>query len=407
MKPILHLVNRKFKNKAHFLLGSVKDINSRVEYFNFRNFLVDRIELKVKFFDAYEILKYLNRSNYSFVLVEQSPSFFVQLLIFFKFGKVIYRSHNAEFYHRFHIFKYNLIHFSLNILFKNKRMSIYRFVNIFFTTFIILPINILRYFFVDILTSILARTIVSESEWSKNYYWKYFPFVKKYHANTFLSAPYLKKVNKLFDKKNVIIISGSYFPNSISYEQVRSIYILLALRENSKLFEEFQFIVTGKVSLGILDFLFKKGVNQIKNLFFYHDKDNLVLAKEIRNFKSNLSSYPWSAFNSLTSDDVGNYYDLLASAKAMMFCTSAGFGTKTKAVEAMMHKCFLVLNNELFERVPNELNKIMIKYDSNNFEDVLKTVKNYDFPKDDFNKILKESSFKNYDQVFGYMNEDL
>jgi hypothetical protein len=45
----------------------------------------------------------------------------------------------------------------------------------------------------DLCISILAESVIAVSKWEKNNYWKYFPFVKKYHADFFLSRFYLKK----------------------------------------------------------------------------------------------------------------------------------------------------------------------------------------------------------------------
>ena len=38
MLPVLHITSKKVSNKKFFYLGSSKDINSRIEYFDKQNF---------------------------------------------------------------------------------------------------------------------------------------------------------------------------------------------------------------------------------------------------------------------------------------------------------------------------------------------------------------------------------
>lgn len=403
MKPILHIVNNKIHNRTHNLLGSVKDIKTRIEYFRHRKLKTCTIVPKGNFFSVRKKLRHLNKENFSKVLVEQSQSVLLQVYLFFKFRKVIYRSHNAEIYHRFHIFKYNLVFFFSNILFKDIKFSIKKVIYIFYTTFFFFPINILKYFFRDLCISILAESVIAVSKWEKNNYWRYFPFVKKYYADFFLSSFYIKKIkNSKLNKKNIIIISGSYHPNPISYEQIRSIYILLSLKRRSKLFKKFKFIVTGKVSKGILHFLIKKKVHHIKNVYFYYDKKSLIADKELKIYEKSFGKYPWNRFKIISSDDFGNYYQLLKIAKAMMFCTDAGFGVKTKAWEAYAHGCFLLMNEKLFEKFPRDFDLINYKYNNDDLDIILKKLMNYNFPQNNLNRFLKKSAYATYDKAFGY-----
>ena len=59
MLPILHLTSKKLVKKF-FYLGSSKDINSRIEYFDNSNHLVDRIEMNMSLFTVVQKLKYVN-----------------------------------------------------------------------------------------------------------------------------------------------------------------------------------------------------------------------------------------------------------------------------------------------------------------------------------------------------------
>ena len=111
MLPILHLTSGKISKKKFFYLGSSKDINSRIEYFDNSNHLVDRIEMNMSLFTVVQKLKYVNPKNYSNIIIEHAPNLWIQIYLFFKFGKIIYRSHNAEFLHRLHILFCNLNHF--------------------------------------------------------------------------------------------------------------------------------------------------------------------------------------------------------------------------------------------------------------------------------------------------------
>ena len=121
MLPVLHITSKKVSNKKFFYLGSSKDINSRIEYFDKQNILVDRIEVHMNFNDVRKRVQYINPKNYSNIIIEHSPSLLIQIYLFFKLGKIIYRSHNAEFLHRLDIFKCNLNHFFQEFFLKTKK----------------------------------------------------------------------------------------------------------------------------------------------------------------------------------------------------------------------------------------------------------------------------------------------
>ena len=405
MKPILHITSKKLTNKSLDLIGSSKDIYSRIEYFNKRNILVDRISTNINLKDLYSNLKYVNKNNYSEILIEHSPSIFVQIYLYIKFGKIIYRSHNAEFYHRLHIFIYNLKHFFNGILLNNKKIGPRNLVLILYRTFIVYFLNIFRFLARDFLTSILSKKIFSNCEWEKKNYWDYFAKSKTLNATPFLSGKYLNKMNSEEDlmkiKKNIIIISGSIYPNPISYEQIASVVELKKLKQ-SDIFQKFYFVVTGKVSDGILKLLVKQKINELNNFYFYNDKNMYFKNKELRNFETNLNASLMKNFKILGNEDYLTYYDLLKKSKAMLFLTKAGFGFKNKSLEAYAAKNSLIMPKSLAERFPSELKQIVYSYDKiNNLLDILIEIdKKINFISDDLNDHIRKSSFKSYDKVF-------
>ena len=72
--------------------------------------------MNMSFIHCCSKLKYVNPKNYSNIIIEHAPNLWIQIYLFFKFGKIIYRSHNAEFLHRLHILFCNLNHFFSGIL---------------------------------------------------------------------------------------------------------------------------------------------------------------------------------------------------------------------------------------------------------------------------------------------------
>jgi hypothetical protein len=404
MKPVLHLTSSKIIKESFDLLGSSKDIYSRIEYFYKRNILVDRIYINIDFKNLQNKLKYINKNNYSEILIEQSPGLILQIYLYIKFGKIIYRSHNAEFYHRLHIFTYNLKHFFNGILLNNKKKSPKNFVLILYRTFIVYLLNIFRFLARDLLTSILSKKIFSNCEWEKKNYWDYFAKSKTFNATPFLSGKYLNKMNSEEDlikiKKNIIIISGSMYPNPISYEQIASVVKLKSL-EQKDIFKKFKFLVTGKVSNGILNFLVKQKINELNNFFIYNDK-NMYKDKELRNFETNQNTGLMKHFKILGNEDYLTYYDLLKKSKAMLFLTKAGFGFKNKSLEAYATKNSLIMPKGLAERFPSELKRIVYSYDKiYDLLDILIDIdKKTNFVSDDLNGLIRKSSFKSYDKVF-------
>lgn len=405
MKPVLHITSKKLTDKSFDLLGSSKDIYSRIEYFNKRNILVDRISTNVNLKDLYNKLKYINKNNYSEILIEHSPSIFVQIYLYIKFGKIIYRSHNAEFYHRLHIFIYNLKHFFNGILLNNKKIGLRNFVLILYRTFIVYLLNIFRFLARDLLTSILSKKIFSNCEWEKKNYWDYFAKSKTFNATPFLSGKYLNKMNSEEDimkiKENIIIISGSMHPNPISYEQIASVVELKSLKQKD-IFKKFKFLVTGKFSNGILNFLLKQKINELNNFFLYNDKNMYNKDKELRNFETNQNTGLMKDFKILGNKDYLTYYDLLKKSKAMLFLTKAGFGFKNKSLEAYATKNSLIMPKGLAERFPSELKQIVYSYDKiYDLLDILIDIdKKTNFVSDDLNGLIRKSSFNSYDKVF-------
>ena len=260
----------------------------------------------------------------------------------------------------------------------------------------------------DISTSILAKKIIANCEWEKKNYFDYIAKKKTLSATPFLSGLYLKKINNNQKKENIIIISGSNFPNPISYEQILRCEVLKEIKKNYEvLFNKFKFIITGKITNGIMKYLIKKEINQIKNLFFYHDRSFLVKSKELRNFETNINSYPLSEFNNISYNEFKSYYDLLSVSKAMMFCTSAGYGFKNKALEAYAHKIKLILPNKISKRFPDELESVIYSYKKlSDFEFIFSNLLNENnFPSEDLNGLLRKKSFNSYDISLDYKND--
>lgn len=406
MLPVLHITSKKVSNKKFFYLGSSKDINSRIEYFDKQNFLVDRIEVNMNFNDIRKRVKYVNPKNYSNIIIEHSPSLLIQFYLFFKLGKIIYRSHNAEFFHRFHIFKCNLNHFFSGILFGNKKISIKGLIVIFYVTFIVYPSHVLRFFLRDLLTSFLAKKILTNCEWETNNYWNFFSKKKAITATPYLSGKYikhLKDVDKIKHEK-IITISGSSHPNPISVDQIFQIANKLPkIKEKmGQSFDQIKFIVTGTIPNGVLKILKKKKINEYKNFFIYIDKKlimNFIKRESI--LDEVLNSEPLKSFNLLCEKNYESYYSLLGKSSASMFFSDKGFGFKNKSLEAFYSKNKLILPKNLSKRFPIHLKKIIHEYESiDEIVNILNDLDIKDYTNIDINNEIRRDSFESYDKVF-------
>lgn len=383
MKKILHLTSAKVDQKKWELLGSSKDIFTRTEYFNDRNIEVKKIS---NYFPMWEeAINKINEKEFSHVLIEHCPPVKIQYKIYKKFGKTIYRSHNAEALHRYDIFKFNLKLFFKGILFENRKLNFMIFIKIIYRTFFYLPSNIFKYFFRDLITSFFSSNVISISQWDKENYWSYFASNKCLTAPFFLPKNYMSKINQK-NKKNIIIISGSILPNSISYDQVLMIKELYAIKEH-KIFKEFKFIVTGNISRGVYLYLIKKKIHTIKNLFFYTENftNNDLIQK----------------FNNISNTSFKNFYDILSISKAMLFLSSGGYGFKTKAAEAYSHNNKLIVPDNLYKKFPRELNKITYRF--GNIKELNKILLDLYYKKEfnnNINDALKKIAYTTYDKIF-------
>lgn len=406
MLPILHLTSKKISKRNFFYLGSSKDINSRIEYFDNSNHLVDRIEMNMSLFTVIQKLKYINSKNYSNIIIEHAPNLWIQFYLFFKFGKIIYRSHNAEFLHRLHIFFCNLNHFFRGILFNNKKKTLKNLIIVFYVTFIIYPSHVVRYFLRDLFTSLFAKKILTNCQWETENYWKYFSQKKAITATPFLSGKYIKYLRDIDKTKTekIITISGSSHPNPISVDQIVKIadYLPKIKEKMGKKFEEYKFIVTGAVPNGALYYLKKKKINQLNNFYIYVDKELIInFLKKERLFDDVINSEPLKSFNLLGSKDYESFYSLLGKSSANMFFSDKGFGFKNKSLEAFYTKNKLILPKNLAERFPKPLQKIIEKYKS--VEDIISILSNLnqeDYTDIDINNELRKDSFSSYDKTF-------
>ena len=212
MKLIYIVFGKYFKAKEIFhqsLLGSIKDIDGRIQYFedrkdNFEFFKTMNLSLKV-FSIKKGIKKILRVVNYNpdIIFFDKYPLIiYLIILKFFKIFKkkkikIIVRSHNAELFHRFDMLKHcfeAIYYFST----KNYKINTAKFYKFYLVRFFKILKNLFSLIIREIMILLTCDLIISNTKWEKDNYWSKFTKDKVTDLNPILSNNYK---NQIISKK--------------------------------------------------------------------------------------------------------------------------------------------------------------------------------------------------------------
>lgn len=351
-KSVLHILSNSIFDSYHHYLGSTKDIRCRTQYFNQRK--INFKEIILKYRTDEELLKHfvlIDFKKYDIILFEYSR--FPRSMHFVHKRepeiKLYTRTHNAEALHRVHqILSRGIVKFSRGIInnFKENAWSFrdgyYRFKD-------------------DLATSNLSDNILCISQWDKENYWKYLTDKNKIKfVPFFLPKIYLDAIPKNIKKQNYCVnfLSSAINPflidSSINYST-------LVGKIGDKI-PKWKFMNTGTFSTSL----------------------------EIMSKRETYTGF------------LKKPYDLLSQSRAIAVLTDYGTGFKTKILEAIYCKCYILVTKKLIKRLPEEVHPFCIVVDINSSESFLQALNlcMRPFPNSNPNMILQDKAFTEMDRLF-------
>lgn len=415
-KTLFILPSRKYLRDEFFFLGSTKDFNSRLDFFREKKFYIDYLYPSRSILSFIKNIFKFNKKDYDIIIVEHAPSILAQLIILIKFGKVIYRSHNAEYLHRIDTFKAHLFLMKNKIPFKQREITMKNLLITFYRQFnktLILFLNIFRFLFRDIFTSIFSSKVIANCEWEKKFYWE----KMKTQKNCFYATPYIPYKNlqllEVYEenlnktrKENLVVVLGSSSPSPIAEHQLLEFLIFFRRIKNlkNKIFENYKFVITGKISKGIFWYMDKYKLLENNNLFYFFDKEMFTYNEDYQNELNNIKKFCDEKFI-LTNKDYHTFYKLIAKSRFSLILSNLGYGFKNKSLEVIKLKSRLILKKSLYNRYPKEMKHELISIEDNiNVSELERIMFEYDneqtFSIDKTNLIIKKDSIKNYSEIF-------
>ena len=412
MRKVLFLLpsERKINYPEFFYLGSTKDINSRLNFFKEKNCAIFFLSPLRSLFSFIKNSRKFKKKDFDHIIVEHSPSILVQIFIFFKFGKVIYRSHNAEAYHRFDIFQSYFDLYRHKIPFKRIRRL--KFLNYYTAHKILIKffLDIFRFLIRDLFTAVVARKIIANCQWERDNYWSKFISKKKcYYATPYLTKDYLDKIkfykNIILNKKSdIVIIPGSSHPSPIAYHQTLCFinFLAEAIKKKSNIISKYKFVLTGRQSYEQLLFLKKKIDVSKLNIYLYLDKD--ILGSKVYFNYIDYLKIKIPDLKILNKKNYNSFYKLLACSKFSLILSNKGYGFKNKSLEILTLKSKLIVPEKLYNRLPRQLKNAVISTKENNFNQIerhLLNDNNNSFNEENnINEMIKKDSYKQYENIF-------
>lgn len=343
MCKILHIYKKSYQAAKHTYLGSTKDIMSRKEYFKSRNIQVDEILAldKTKYDKYLKESKNIDWTKYDAVLMEMtfSPKAIKYIRQKSPGTKIIVRSHNAELLHR--------IHWSLaEGISKNAIKYL---------------LQAIRYFHADLKFGLHADAVLSIDEWEcKNYWSRISKRDNVYHVPFYITDEYEKDLkntkNKLFNCVN--FTSSSMNP---IIRDATNNFIKIISKLDGKA-EMWKFLITGNLAN-----------NKIK-------------------IPEQVIKTGW----------LENPYSVLRESRAMALLSNFGFGFKTKILEAIIAKTYILMPTGLLNRMSKEFRRYCIPVDPTSPTSFLGALDKCTKPFEDnnLNGLLKKKAFSAMDRVF-------
>jgi len=343
---VIHIIPDSAVNPRHLYLGSTKEIRCRTEYFKTQGIAFDELIVEHRS-DAFllENLQNLELGQYSAAFFEYPiyPKSLNFLRRKYPHLRLLTRSHNADFYH------------SLHYVFASLKSSNYGKIPLY------LAISLIN-LRLDYLCARRSDFILSITEWEKNNYWKYFTKLSKIvTVPYFLPSSYSEGIPLQLEKKAQCVCLMSTAQGFLPF-------LIDAARGFSKSVEkledqcpEWGFCITG-------DF-----------------PENLIKLPE-RVKRTGFLETPLR---------------ILAESRAIALLSDYGMGFKTKLLDAIYYKCYVLVTRKLYQRLPVEVQPYCIVVDinsSSSFKDALERCLE-PYPEGNPNEVLRSQAFAALDRI--------
>lgn len=347
---ILHILPHSITKPHHHYLGSTKDIRGRTEYFMSRGFRIAELVVERRSDDfLIEKFKSLQFDQYDMVFFELAiyPGAIKYLKQTVPHLARVVRPINAEFYHQLHLIRaqqFNLKSLSgLNHTQLGVRTALWR----------------LR---IDIACAWAAHSVFSITEWERTKYWAYLaPGRDLYTVPYFLPHIYADPLPPRV-KLSVCICLMTTSQNIGLFNMDAGRNFVNLVNTLGSDCSEWRFEITGHIQ-----------------------PEQLATSTRI-----DFTGY------------VEHPYQLLAQSKAMALLSDYGYGFKTKILDAIQNRCYVLVTQNLYGRLPEEVKPYCIVVDIKSiksFKDALARC-NEPFPAGDPNELLRERAYSAMDKAF-------
>ena len=352
-KKVLHIIPDSAIDPQMLYLGSTKDIRTRTEYFCQRNVKYDEL-VADKRSDALLLgkIQQMDLRDYQFIIFEYPIYLKSMAYLRKKYPQLvlIVRSHNAELYHRIHYFLAFVRARQVNLaesIWQNR---------------VWLKIA-LQSFLTDFMSAWYSHYVLAICEWEKKHYWN---LMKNPHrvkvVPYYLSSQYYQEL-AVEQKKYQCVCLMSPGSNHTPF-------LLDALNNFSSLIDSLEddcshwdFLVTGELL-----------------------PDENALAKRLTQTGLLESPFP-----------------LLSQSRALAILSDFGFGFKTKILDAILAKNYVLVTGGLFKRLPDMLKQYSIKVNKRSVSTFVAALDQCErlYPPGNPNDTLREQAFQSLDQIMG------
>ena len=351
-KKYLHVVPDTVQLEHKFYLGSTKDFRGRPDYFESRGLNYEEVIAPDRSDD--KLLKIMSRSDLSSVsgIIFEYPIYPRTLKHIRKTNpeiRLLVRAHHAEFFHRIHFFlaaaRYTYGWFGVR---RHKKMAS----------------DIWLRLRQDWACGRLADGVLSITNWEIDRYWKYLAGRKKSHyVPYYLPRAYSDEIGAPQQKKDQCICmlsTGSKIGDFLMDAALNLSRLVQGMDQRHK---NWKFAMTGVIPEGKLD-----------------------LPARIR-----------------PTGFLDSPYGILAESKAVALLSDYGYGFKTKFLEAVMSRCYVLVTKGMYKRLPSEIRQFCFVVDVNSqvsFENALVRCQE-PFPDVDVNGQLQAIAFSALDDALG------
>lgn len=387
---LIYLLPSFYKSTRKSTLGLYKDIINIENYFSDKKIKYKKYFTNKDFFSKKDnkIFQNILRINPNFIFLEKYLSLKFILILFlmkkFKLKKtrIIYRSHNAELFHRLDFIKACFYQIKLkksNILkFKLILNSIKNLILIPFKEFLIV-------LFVDV--------ILSTNEWENKNYWQKIYFTKAFSLHPFIENKVKHKIKTKKIIEDVCLIPCAKPTNIIANDQL--IFLLNKIQKFKYL--GIKFLFTGEIpeylKKNILFFAKKNKLD--KNLFYFLENKRNINIKNF--FLQNINPLQ------LGFDNKISFEKICLSTNKSLILSNLGYGVKTKILELIAFNHTVFINEKVFYQQDEIVKKNTKKFSS--IHELKKKIKKKTYVNKNINVFLKKNYYSVLNKIFKRIND--